>query len=101
MPIKATDVIISYKVKRTRSFVQGAFVPGFETFRTQAAKRLAILEAATGLADLLALPSNKLEALRGDRTGQWSIRINLQWRICFEWPEGAPGPMNVEIVDYH
>jgi proteic killer suppression protein len=62
---------------------------------------LAILEAATTLADLRALPSNRLEVLRGDRAGQWSIRINLQWRICFDWPEGASGPSNVEIVDYH
>ncbi|MFZ3238498.1 MAG: type II toxin-antitoxin system RelE/ParE family toxin [Stellaceae bacterium] len=47
------------------------------------------------------MPSNRLEALRGDRAGQFSIRINRQWRLCFEWPEGAAGPSNVEIVDYH
>ena len=45
-------------------------------------------------------PGNRLEALRGDRAGQYSIRINAQWRICFEWPPGSPGPANVEIVDY-
>jgi proteic killer suppression protein len=50
---------------------------------------------------LRALPGNRLEALKGDRQGQWSIRINMQWRICFEWLEGASGPSNVEIVDYH
>jgi len=43
----------------------------------------------------------RLEALRGDRAGQYSIRINQQWRICFEWPLSATGPSNVEIVDYH
>jgi proteic killer suppression protein len=59
------------------------------------------LEAATSLADLAALPGNRFEALRGDRKGQYSIRINDQWRVCFEWPSGAPGPTNVEIVDYH
>ena len=50
---------------------------------------------------LASRPGNRLEALRGRRKGQWSIRINDQWRICFEWPEGSPGPDNVEIVDYH
>jgi proteic killer suppression protein len=53
------------------------------------------------LDDLRALRSNRLEALKGDRAGQYSIRINMQWRICFEWPRGASGPSNVEIVDYH
>ena len=51
--------------------------------------------------DLGALPGNRLEALKGDRKGQYSIRVNDQWRICFEWPTGSPGPANVEIVDYH
>jgi toxin HigB-1 len=51
--------------------------------------------------DLAALPGNRFETLSGDRKGQYSIRINDQWRICFEWPEGAVGPVNVEIVDYH
>ena len=46
-------------------------------------------------------PPNRFEALHGDRNGQFSIRINEQWRICFEWPDGQPGPANVEIVDYH
>jgi proteic killer suppression protein len=94
-------VIVSYRDRRTRAFAEGGLVPAFAAFRTQATKRLAILEAATTLADLQALPSNRLEALRGDRAGQWSIRVNLQWRICFDWPEGTPGPANVEIVDYH
>lgn len=67
----------------------------------EAEKRLRILEAATSLADLRTLPSNRLEALKGGRKGQYAIRINLQWRICFNWPEGVPGPEKVEIVDYH
>jgi proteic killer suppression protein len=50
---------------------------------------------------LQALPSNALEALRGDRKGRYSIRINMQWRVCFAWPDGQPGPSEVEIVDYH
>ncbi|MGB8840608.1 MAG: type II toxin-antitoxin system RelE/ParE family toxin [Aliidongia sp.] len=60
-----------------------------------------ILAAAPSLNDLRTLPSNRLEALEADRAGQFSIRINMQWRLCFEWPDGAPGPSNVEIVDYH
>jgi proteic killer suppression protein len=59
------------------------------------------LEAAVPLTDLAALPGNRFEALKGDRRGQYSIRINDQWRICFEWPDKSPGPVNVEIVDYH
>jgi proteic killer suppression protein len=59
------------------------------------------LESATSLRDLSALPGNRFEALKGDRQGQYSIRINDQWRICFEWDAGSLGPSNVEIVDYH
>ena len=94
-------MIVSYRDKRTRAFAAGSFVPEWESFRRQADKRLAILEAAESLADLQALPSNRLEALRGRRLGQWSIRVNLQWRLCFEWPEGTAGPSLVELVDYH
>jgi toxin HigB-1 len=63
--------------------------------------RLDRLDAATSLADLAALPGNRLEPLKGDRAGQFSIRINDQWRIRFTWPEESPGPMGVEIVDDH
>jgi proteic killer suppression protein len=59
------------------------------------------LEAATSLEDLAALPGNRLEALKGARRGPYGIRINDQWRVCFEWRSGSPGPSNVEIVDYH
>ncbi len=94
-------MIQSYRDKQTREFAEGKRVREFEGFRCQAEKRLDILDAATSLADLLALPSNALEGLKGDRKGQNSIRINMQWRICFEWPDGQAGPSNVEIVDYH
>jgi proteic killer suppression protein len=94
-------MILSFRDKRTRDFAEGKRVPAFEGFRRQAEKRLDILEAATDLADLRALPSNALESLKGDRAGQYSIRINKQWRICFEWPDGQSGPSNVEMVDYH
>ncbi|WP_092787857.1 type II toxin-antitoxin system RelE/ParE family toxin [Rhodospira trueperi] len=59
------------------------------------------LNAATCLNDLRTMRGNRLEPLSGDRKGQYSIRINDRWRICFEWPEGVPDPFNVEIVDYH
>ena len=94
-------MILSYKDKRTTAFANGEFVREFQGFDRQAWKRLEILDAAISLAELGQLPSNRLEALKADRTGQYSIRINMQWRICFEWPQDAAGPSNVEIVDYH
>jgi len=69
--------------------------------RTGRPLKLDRLEAAVELKDLAALPGNRFEALKGDRKGQYSIRVNDQWRICFEWPRETPGPSNVEIVDYH
>ena len=94
-------MILGYRNRRTKQFAEGEFVRQFQGFERQAWKRLEILDAATSLADLAGLPSNRLEALKGDRAGQYSIRINQQWRICFEWPPGASGPSNVEIIDYH
>ena len=86
--------------RRTERFAAGEFVAAFQSFDGQAVKRLSILNAAPSLHTLRAFPSNRLEALRGDRAGQYSIRINSRWRICFRWTEG-PGPTDVEIVDYH
>jgi proteic killer suppression protein len=94
-------MILSFRDKRTEAFACGEFVRAFQSFDRQGWKRLEILAAATSLDDLRPLPSNHLEALKGDRVGQFSIRINKQWRICFEWPRGAAGPSNVEITDYH
>jgi proteic killer suppression protein len=94
-------VIWSYRDRKSERFAEGDRVPAFEGFRHQAEKRLRVLEAAGSLRELGQLRSNRLEALSGDREGQYSIRINSQWRICFEWPQGADGPENVEIVDYH
>lgn len=93
-------MIQGYRDKRTARFAAGQRVKAFAGFARQAVKRLDRLEAADNLQDLTALPGNRLEALSGDRAGQYSIRINDQWRICFEWPERSPGPVNVEIVDY-
>ena len=94
-------MIIGYKDKKTEAFARGEFVKDFQGFESQASRRLSILNAAPDLASLRALPSNRLEALRGDRIGQFSIRVNQQWRICFEWRDGQPGPSHVELVDCH
>jgi len=93
-------MIVSYRDKRTRDFAAGIRVAAFEGIRRKAEMKLDQLDAATCLGDLN-LPGNRLEALKGDRRGQYSIRINKQWRICFEWPSGSGGPVNVQIVDYH
>ena len=71
----------------------------FESFRVHAEKRLQILRRSRSLEDLRALPSNRLEGLSSDRLGQFSIRINRQWRICFRWHDGDA--CDVAIVDYH
>lgn len=94
-------MIASFRDRDTERLADGADVGKWRPIRRQAEKRLRILEAASSLGDLAALNSNRLKALKGDRKGQHSIRINDQWRICFEWPGDAPGPRNVEIVDYH
>lgn len=94
-------MIVSYRDKRTERFAKGDRVKEFSGFARQAETRLDRLDGAANLGDLAALPGNRFEALKGDRLGQYSIRINDQWRICFEWPDGSPGPVNVEIIDYH
>jgi proteic killer suppression protein len=90
-----------YRDKRTARFANGERVKEFQAFERQAKKRLRILLDSVSRNGLMLLPSNHFEALGGDRKGQYSIRINEQWRICFEWPDGAPRPFNIEIVDYH
>lgn len=92
-------MIRSFRDKDTRAIYEGRRVRRFAAFVAQAERRLDLLDQATSLRDLAGLPSNRLEALAGDRKGQHSIRINDQWRICFEWRED--GPYNVEIIDYH
>ena len=100
MVVCCSGMILSYRDRRTERFAAGEFVREFQAFETQAERRLAILNAAPSLRTLAGLPGNRLEALRGDRDGQYSIRINRRWRICFVWDDG-PGPIDVEIVDYH
>jgi len=94
-------VIVSYRDRRTKDFAIGKRVKAFSGIERAARLKLDRLEAAVTLKDLAALPGNRFEVLKGDRKGQYGIRINDQWRVCFEWPERSPGPTNVEIVDYH
>ncbi len=90
-----------YRDKRTERFAEGERVKEFHAFKDQAERRLDILEAAISRNDLMKLPSNRFEALGGNRKGQFSIRINQQWRVCFEWPDDDEKPFNIEIADYH
>jgi proteic killer suppression protein len=92
-------MIRSFRCQETQAIHEGFASRQFRAIQDQARKRLRWLEAATSLADLGAIRGNRLEALRGDRDGQHSIRINDRWRICFTWREG--NAHGVEIVDYH
>ena len=73
----------------------------FSGFKRAARLKIDRLDAATTLEDLAAFPDNRFEALKRDRQGQYSIRVNDPWRICFEWLKGSSGPESVEIVAYH
>ena len=92
-------MILGFRDRKTEQFFTGQPVRDFQGFGHQATRRLTILDNAESLRDLASLRSNRLESLSGDRAGEFSIRINLQWRICFRW--GDDGPYDVEIVDYH
>ncbi len=92
-------MIRSYKCADTESLARGDPVRRFAAFARIARRKLRQLEVAGRLDDLRVPPGNRLEALKGDRQGQYSIRINNQWRVCFRWT--AAGAEDVEIVDYH
>ena len=87
--------------KLTAAFARGEFVREFQGFDDRPTSASKSRKPRPDFEDLWALPGNRLEGLKGDRAGQFNIRINVQWRICFEWPQDATGPSNVEIVDYH
>lgn len=92
-------MIRSFKCKETQALYEGKCPRRFKSFESVAERKLAQIDAAQTLDFLKAPPGNRLEALKGDRKGQHSIRINDQWRICFIW--SGVGPADVEIVDYH
>jgi proteic killer suppression protein len=92
-------MIRSFKCPDTATLASGMRVRRFVNIETVARRKLRQLEIAGRLDDLRVPPGNRLEALKGRRTGQFSIRINDQWRLCFRWSEG--GVEDVEIVDYH
>ncbi|MCY4155538.1 MAG: type II toxin-antitoxin system RelE/ParE family toxin [Gammaproteobacteria bacterium] len=92
-------MIRSFKDSKTERFFSGQRTNTFQGFAAQATRRLTFLDNAESLRDLAGLRSNRLESLSGNRAGQYSIRINRRWRICFRWEDD--GPYDVEIVDYH
>lgn len=92
-------MIISFKCKDTEKLAHGRHVRRFKNFERVALRKLRQLQVATQLDDLKVPPGNRLESLAGDRRGQYSIRINMQFRVCFRWT--AVGAEDVEIVDYH
>jgi len=92
-------VIRSFRNRHTEALFEDEPVRRFRRIERVARRKLAVLHRARLLADLRVPPGNRLEALRGDRAGRYSIRINDQWRICFSWKDGDAH--DVEIVDYH
>jgi toxin HigB-1 len=91
--------IVSFNCKETKSLHERHRAKRFAPIEEAARRKLAMLDAAVELRDLVSPPGNRLEALKGDRKGQHSIRIHDQFRVCFNWT--ADGPAFVEIVDYH
>ncbi len=93
-------MIESFADKRTLAVFQGLMPKGFPSDLARVARRkLRLLDTAGRLDDLRSPPGNRLEALKGDRAGQHSIRVNGQWRVCFTW--SGTGARDVEIADYH
>ena len=94
-------MIRSFRCRDTERLFARRFVRRFAGIERAARRRLDALDAAASLIDLRSPPGNHLEALHGDREGQYSIRINDQWRLCFRWYEEHHGADEVETVDYH
>ena len=92
-------MIKSFKCRDTEALFADRVVPRFKDFERPARRKLMYLHQAKQLQDLRSPPGNRLEPLSGDRAGQFSIRINDQWRLCFTWDNGDVH--DVEIVDYH
>ena len=92
-------MITSFRCKDTQAVFEGSCPRKFKAFAVVAERKLQMLDDAHGIEDLRVPPGNRLEALRGRRKGQWSIRINDQWRLCFRFEAG--NALDVEIIDYH
>ena len=92
-------MIRTFKCEYTKALSEGQRVKKFVNIAKVARRKLRQLEIAGRLEDLRVPPGNHFEALKGDRSGQYSIRINNQWRVCFRWTDA--GAENVEIIDYH
>ena len=91
--------IKTFCCRDTEAFWGGARISRFQSIEKVAIRKLQVLNAATSINDLTAVPGNRLEKLKGDRSGQFSIRINDQWRLCFVWD--VPDAHNVEITDHY
>jgi toxin HigB-1 len=92
-------MIKSFRCKESQVLFEGGSPKRFRAIQDSAERKLTLLNNAASLEFLRSPPGNRLEALKGDRAGQYSIRINEQWRVCFRWCEGDV--FDVEIVDYH
>lgn len=92
-------MIRGFVCRDTQALFEGESPRRFQSIVTVAERKLQMLDSATALEDLRVPPGNRLEALKGDRKGKWSIRVNDQWRICFRFEAGHA--FEVEIVDYH
>jgi proteic killer suppression protein len=92
-------MIKTFRCKHTEKLFRGTWTKRFSAIETAARRKLRMLDAAAELRDLAVFPGNRLEALKGDRAGQYSVRINDQWRLCFVWRGGDA--YDVEIADYH
>ena len=91
-------MIKNFKCKHTQALYGGKTPKQFRAFQEQAERKLQMLDSVAELLDLQSPPGNRLEKLEGDRQGEYSIRINKQWRVCFVW---SGEPCDVEITDYH
>lgn len=90
-----------FRDRRVEKFAQRRFVKPFSAFERTLERRLRALDDATTLEDVRSVKGHHLEELIGNRQGQYSIRINDQYRICFEWPDDSTGAIEIEVADYH